>query len=273
MIVTLNGDPLEMVMEHERTVGDLLMGLEIWLEERSFSVSSLNIDGQEIPARKIELLSQRPLESVSRIDLQASSLQDLKREALRELSIWLSATNTVSGHATNSAIAFLANSDGETGNRLAAILSDTTHTEAARIQEALGFIAGREREFDESVDEFITSAAGLPTMADRLEALPLQLQTGQDIIAAGTLRDFSDLSSTLIRLLPLVERAGINLAVLRIGEKDIKEYFEELSSALRELVSAFESGDAILVGDLSEYEIAPRLRALETAITTFPFRA
>ena len=273
MIVSLNGDPLDVVMENERTVGDLLMGLEIWLEERSFSVSSLNIDGLEIPATEIELVGLRSLDSVGQIDVRATSLQDLKRKALRETSAWLSATETLSDYPSNSAITSLTNLDGEIGARLVAIFADPTRTETARIQEALGFITIREHEFDDSVEVFVTASTGLSAMADRLEALPLQLQTGKDVNAAGTLRDFSDLSSTLIRLLPLVERAGINLGVFRIGENNIKEYFDELGSALKELVSAFESGDAILVGDLSEYEIAPRLRALEAAIATFPFRA
>jgi hypothetical protein len=273
MTVSLNGNPFDVVMENERTVGELLMGLEIWLEERSFSVSSLNIDGLEIPAREIELASQRSLDSVDRIDLRASSLQDLKLKALRESSAWLSATGTVSGYQSNSSIKFLTNLDEGIGVRLEAILSDPTRAEPARIQAALGFIAEREHEFDDSVGVFIAASTGLSAMADRLEALPLQLQTGKDAHAAETLRDFSDLTGTLLRLLPLVERGGINLVAFRIGENNIKEYFDELGSALKELVSAFETGDAILVGDLSEYEIAPRLRALETAIATFPFRA
>jgi len=272
MIVSLNGDPLDVVIEKERTVGDLLMGLEIWLEERSFSVSSLNIDGLEIPASEIERVSQTPLDRVGQIDVRASSLLDLEREALREVADWLSVAETVSDYPSHSAITFIANADGELGARLVAILSDKTRTEDARIQEARGFIALREHEFDDSIAEFVSASTGLSAMADRLEALPLQLQTGKDVNAAGTLRDFSDLSSTLIRLLPLVGRAGINLAEFRIGENDIKAYFDELGSALRELVSAFETGDAILVGDLSEYEIAPRLRALEAAIAVFPFR-
>jgi len=273
MIVTLNGDPLEVVIENERTVGDLLMGLESWLEERSYSVSSLSIDGMEIPAREIERVNQRGLDTVARIDLHSSSLQDLKREALREVSAWLTVTETLAGHASVSALAFLANLDREMGARLGTIFSDPTRTEAIKIQEARNFVDGIEREFDNSVDEFMAASTMLPSMADRLEALPLQLQTGRDVHAAETLRDFSDLSGKLIRLLPLIEHSGVNLTSFRIGENDIKAFFDEMASALKELVSAFESGDAILVGDLSEYEIAPRLRALAAAIAIFPFRA
>jgi len=273
MIVTLNGDPLEVVLEDERTVRELLMGLESWLEEHACSVSSLNIDGIEIPALEIEPISQRALDSVARIDLRSSSLQDLKREALRGVSTWLAATETLTGFASSPALTFLANLDGEMGVRLGAIVLDPSRTEAGRLQDARDFVAGMECEFDHSVAEFIATSTMLPSMADRLEALPLQLQTGQDVHAAETLRDFSDLSGKLIRLLPLIGHTGVNLASLRIGENNIKAFFDELASALKELVSAFESGDAILVGDLSEYEIAPRLRALEAAIAIFPFRA
>jgi hypothetical protein len=43
---------------------------------------------------------------------------------------------------------------------------------------------------------------------------------------------------------------------------------EEFGAALKELLAAYEVRDAVLVGDLAEYELAPRLRGLYAAINT-----
>ena len=98
--------------------------------------------------------------------------------------------------------------------------------------------------------------------ADRLEAVPLELQTGKDATAALTLRDLAALMGKLLRLVPIVKYSGIDIDSIRIGEYAFNEYFEELKTALKELTAGYENGDAILVGDLAEYELAPRLRAL-----------
>ena len=44
------------------------------------------------------------------------------------------------------------------------------------------------------------------------------------------------------------------------------DYIMEFSAALRELLAAYEQHDTVLVGDLAEYEMAPRLRGLHAAL-------
>ena len=41
-----------------------------------------------------------------------------------------------------------------------------------------------------------------------------------------------------------------------------EEYYNELNSVLKELIDAFHINDSVLIGDLLEYEIAPRLEGL-----------
>ena len=41
-----------------------------------------------------------------------------------------------------------------------------------------------------------------------------------------------------------------------------EKYYNELNGFLKELIDAFQINDSVLIGDLLEYEIAPRLEGL-----------
>ena len=53
---------------------------------------------------------------------------------------------------------------------------------------------------------------------------------------------------------------------LKIEGQDAGTFFNELSPLLSDLKSALETKDIVTVGDLSEYEISPRLEKLSEAI-------
>jgi hypothetical protein len=101
----------------------------------------------------------------------------------------------------------------------------------------------------------------------RLEDLPLDIQTGKDGHAAETVQIFSRLGEKIFRLFGLMKAEGYALEHLKAGDMPLKDYIEEFDAALRELLAAYESGDAVLVGDLAEYELAPRLQNLYTVIS------
>jgi hypothetical protein len=103
-------------------------------------------------------------------------------------------------------------------------------------------------------------------IAGRLEELPLDIQTGKDGRAAETMQLFSRIGEKLFRLLMILESSGLSLETLSIDTLPAKEFMEDFASALKELNAAYENRDAVLVGDLAEYELAPRLVKLFTAL-------
>ena len=50
-------------------------------------------------------------------------------------------------------------------------------------------------------------------------------------------------------------------------EITVSDYIGEFNAILKELLAAYETRDSVLVGDLAEYELAPRLRCLYAALT------
>lgn len=66
------------------------------------------------------------------------------------------------------------------------------------------------------------------------------------------------------------EKTEVNQALHLIKQlaetcrQSVKEFYTELNAVLKELVEAFHSQDSVLIGDLQEYEIAPRLESIKT---------
>jgi hypothetical protein len=61
---------------------------------------------------------------------------------------------------------------------------------------------------------------------------------------------------------------GFPVGEIMVAENPIDTYLAEFNAALRELLAAYEQRDTVLVGDIAEYEMAPRLRNLHTAVAS-----
>ena len=53
---------------------------------------------------------------------------------------------------------------------------------------------------------------------------------------------------------------------LKIDNKSFSEFFSEFSQIFKDFEQAISSGDTVLMGDLAEYEISPRLEQLADSL-------
>lgn len=102
----------------------------------------------------------------------------------------------------------------------------------------------------------------------RLQEIPLALQTGKDRSVMETINGCSSDLHSLYQLLPLLPLTGLDSKGPDIDGIPLVDYPAELSPILRDLLDALEKKDTILVGDLSEYELAPRIERLGSALAT-----
>ena len=75
---------------------------------------------------------------------------------------------------------------------------------------------------------------------------------------------FTALMTKLTRLLPLVHFEKPELEDVRIDGQTTQELTTGLNGMLTELAEAFEARDSVLIGDLLEYEIPPRVEQFIT---------
>lgn len=95
-----------------------------------------------------------------------------------------------------------------------------------------------------------------------LQDVPVLLQTGKDLQVLESIHRFSSDLQSLYQLLPLIPIAGIQSGADGSITATLESYPSELAPILAELLAALEAKDTVLVGDLSEYELAPRIEKL-----------
>jgi hypothetical protein len=98
--------------------------------------------------------------------------------------------------------------------------------------------------------------------------IPVLLQTGKDLKAMEIINACSSNLHNLYQILPLLAIAGIPGEGPDIDGTALGQYPSVLSPVLRDLLDALEKKDTILVGDLSEYELAPKIEKLGTVLAT-----
>ena len=75
-----------------------------------------------------------------------------------------------------------------------------------------------------------------------------------------------ELINKTVRILPDFIAVLPDSRDLRIDNQTIQEFYDNFNGVLRELMTAFEHKDSVLIGDLAEYEIRPRMAVFFKAI-------
>jgi hypothetical protein len=129
---------------------------------------------------------------------------------------------------------------------------------AERRPEALSLVKELRERVRRRIDEATHAADTLARCAEMLRQtegdlreVSLLLQTGKDKAAMDIVIRFTDVTQSLIDILPFCA-----------PDPGRARLIAELTPILRDLVAAFDARDSILIGDLLEYEIAPRVEKL-----------
>jgi hypothetical protein len=78
---------------------------------------------------------------------------------------------------------------------------------------------------------------------------------------------FIEIFNKVIRILPELRRAGIDTSSIRIEGRALPEFYDSFNEVLRGLIEGLEHRDAVLIGDLAEYEVLPRMRSFFTSMS------
>ena len=271
MEIRINGKTADITLESEQTVGEVLAGIQRWLDGGGLSVSGLELDGAAYGTEALEGAFARPLAGLSSINVITSPWAELFLEALVVLEKDLEHYETLpeAGRKdcrerwdVSAPAAFLGSNAPELYEAVRKTLEGSFSSAGtlALIRERIRELEGPERELA-ALEPLVEETAR------RLEELPLDMQTGKDGRAAETIACFSTLTEKLFRLIVFYRASGaLENTTAGTEGQSLKAYIEEFSAALRELIAAYENHDTVLVGDLSEYELAPRLPVLYSAL-------
>jgi hypothetical protein len=271
MDIFINNKQADITLETEKTVGELLAGIEGWLVGTGSRISGIEIDGQVGNAGDLESIFERELAGLSSVNIGISSLLELAAEALVAAKSALLAYGNVgfdekrlikASFESCAASRFL----GEQMPDIAGIVLKTLAGDGPTPEETAGLIDERMREVDNPAQEIENCGPLVSEIASRLEDLPLDMQTGKDRRAMETMRLFSGIAEKLFRLLSALKQRGLVDGDISIDGRPAKQFIDDFSAAIGELLGAYDAHDTVLTGDLAEYEMSPRLIKLYDAL-------
>jgi hypothetical protein len=284
MEILVNQEPLSYTLESEESLGEVIDGLARWLSDEKYAITAIDVDDRSLPIHDRTRWEDLEVGKVNRLRIEAFPLSHVEQTTLAAIGDYcllleraIDEQDTIVMRELAEELPYVRNRLGELFPALAAagpddeILHDAAlergelpHSDnRARLKTQLLGIAtiieSRLREFGNPARELGLTLGHLVACSAPLVQVPIQLQTGDESAAMSTVVRFTELLSRTIRLLPMV--AGSDLDTNLIGQ-----FALDLTPFLQQLQEAFEIQDGVLIGDLLEYEIAPRLAELPLLI-------
>jgi hypothetical protein len=274
----INGEPVDFSLEKEKTLAEVMQGIQAWLGSAGFAISSVLADGQELLSMNPGIWADTPVDSVREIEIQALHTADMKVEHWQTLDVWLgmladevkapgpvleelleNLPETVEGMKKNP---FLP-SGADAMDRFERTFQGQGTAEIRRLspeqrQEVAALIQTMRAELSRRIEDAAQPRAALSRCMTDLRArvgqLPevsVLLQTGKDKAAMETVIGFTDTVQSVLALVPFLP-----------PDPERGRMIAELTPVLRDLAAAFDAKDSVLIGDLLEYEVAPRVTRL-----------
>jgi len=271
MNIFINEKPADITLDMEKNLGDVMSGLEQWLSPSGSRIKKICLDDKDISTDALAEAFRVDVADINKLDVFVSPWRELAAEALEGLyetcilynkAAFDERKNIAAEWEKSSAARFLISDIPE----ISCLANRALSGEGLSAGDLCMLIEERLRELTDPKQEINNSTAKVELIAGRLEELPLDMQTGKDQRAAETIQLFSEISEKLFRILFIFKSEGFSLGTFTIDGLSAKIFLEEFNSTLRELSSAYENRDTVLVGDIAEYELAPRLLKLFSAI-------
>ncbi len=293
MKLLINNQNVNFTLENEKNLGDVVAGINKWLKGSGFNITDLRIDDEPLNLEEKETWQGRSIDSIDTLYVNVKHITELRIANLETVLQYLNLlkkaiqdenralySELVPGFPfmleslKNNFLIETNNVESDTfpGNEILhpIPIEKITQLEEQEKSEYLKRIKIIEESLVTAIRDIENPKESLNTLTEELKKasegiseVSILLQTGRDREAMGNIIKFSNLTGRLFRILSSLSSSGVvNINELKIGNKSSKEFYEELNSNLKELIEAFKTNDSVLIGDLLEYEIAPRIEML-----------
>ena len=103
-------------------------------------------------------------------------------------------------------------------------------------------------------------------LAQKMEDVPAALQSGKNKEAGESIKKVADSIDEFCHVAALASLFPKDFNNTQIDGMSFTAFFEEFKPVLNDFEQALKNNDTVLIGDLSEYEICPRLRAISQSL-------
>lgn len=120
-------------------------------------------------------------------------------------------------------------------------------------------------------DSFSGLATVFTELSAKMQEIPVELQKGNNVEASNSIKKLADSIDQFCHIAALASLFPETFSTEKLGNLNLKAFLEDFSPILKDFEEALQNNDTVLVGDLSEYEICPRLQAMSKAISEADF--
>jgi len=294
--IFINGESLNFTLEDEKQLGEVYDNVHNWLSDQGFLVMKAEEENRDLTAEEANRWREKPLSEVISVEFEVKSITDMSFEILQPLHQYLLLLVKGIEQRNFEVLSDLADDFKTIETRLNQLFSSAPEKGKnsdillfrSCIQESgifegeiknkdafdaslnltrgfLSLVEERIREITAPREEFLNTIEELAKSIEPINEIPVLLQTGKDREAMRTVIQFTELSQKLIRLFPILKVSeGFDMQQKLSSGESLEEFYEDLKSILLEVNEAFIAKDSVLIGDLLEYEVSPRLENLVT---------
>ncbi len=269
MKLTINNETTDYTLENEEFLPEIIQSIALWLEKEGHILTSIAVDGRPIPEDALDSLATIDIQSVKNLDVGALPWLHIYQEALEEFSrIFSLAFNEIGPNWLSSpSESFLLLKDRQLHEIATAFIGREAET-SQDDQELLSrdfiqkLVHSRLQDIQNPLLSLNRLKKSIENIVPEMENLPLLLQTGKNRDASFNISLFTSLVEDMLRLIPILKSYEIDINNKKIEAEDFPDWMEGFLNVLTEFVEGYENSDIILVGDLAEYEIAPKLKQI-----------
>ena len=292
MEIRINNEVIDFTLEREKALGEVVDGI---LAINGFTVTGIRRDSAVLELSSRLEWQNDPVEEIASLEITALHPTDLALDKLTAAIQYLDLLRQ-EGNPESPVVADLLKGIDDVSQMIDDVIATgepgavTFGSQFAKLAHGTGIIDGeisadgfadflsfiselilvltsRVRELSDPAAELRSIVPILKGALNEIGMVAVLLQTGKDAEAMRQLIGFIEIVQKLLRLVHnLGEQALLDLGIFKVEDTHVADYTGKLNDFLRELSSAMETGDTILVGDLLEYEIGPKLSGFITAL-------
>lgn len=191
----MNGNPLDVQLENEKTVGDIFYSFEQTCEENEAAVIGIVVDDKNITSDLFDDIKIKSIDDVNNIEFTVVTKNTIK-------------------------------------------------------------------------ESFATLAKLFDELSTKMENVPVDLQNGKNKEVSESIKNLADSINQFCHISVLATLFPETFKITTINDMNFNDFFADLSSILKDFEGALENNDTVLIGDLSEYEICPRLQSISNFLKT-----
>lgn len=288
MTLTIDKTPIDFTLENEKSLTEVVESINSWLSQSQLIIEKIFINQCDYSLKdfdtKLEDVNQIEIETLSFKDLNIHNIswiiyfferltsaisdwnKDLLKQVKSEIPFVLEHLPTLLSLDNCTKEEIHSNKIEQLLNEYNFFQCEESDINKSMVLESLDSVTlllkERLNEFTHPKEELKTSVTLLNSLREEIESVSMYLQSGKEKQAAAVMAKFTNIFQKIIRIINF----NLNNTDV-IGNINVVDFTSDLNDILNELLEGYESQDVVLIGDILEYELSPRVEELNEILS------